>query len=137
MKPKRLEWSEESAPGYDDDEEDQSSTAPVKLEKQYSSLTVSTINRLDERRMPYDLILRLLEKICLEKSTHSRYSAAILVFMPGLNEIRQLNDLLAGHRDFGTQSFRIYPLHSALPSENQTAVFDIPPPGVRKIVICE
>ncbi|EEB87124.1 hypothetical protein MPER_15655, partial [Moniliophthora perniciosa FA553] len=29
----------------------------------------------------------------------------------------------------------VYPLHSALSSENQSAVFDIPPPGIRKIVI--
>lgn len=136
-KPKRLEWSEETAPANDDDEETESSMAPVKLEKQYSALTALTINRLDERRIPYDLILRLLEKICLEDSIHSKHSSAILVFMPGLSEIRILSDLLGGHRDFGTKMFRIYPLHSALPSESQAVVFDIPPPGVRKIVICE
>ncbi|KAG8712172.1 hypothetical protein FRC09_020158, partial [Ceratobasidium sp. 395] len=135
-KPSRLEWSEETAAVEEDDEDgDQPTTAPVKLGKQYSKSTISTIDRLDERRIPYDLILRLLEKICLENSAHSRYSAAVLVFLPGLGEIRQLTDVLGAHREFGSQSFRIYPLHSALPSENQTAVFDIPPPGVRKIVV--
>ncbi|CAE6422967.1 unnamed protein product [Rhizoctonia solani] len=134
-KSKRLEWSEETAPAEDDDEETPTSTAPIKLGKQYASSTISTINNLDERRIPYDLIIRLLEKICLENSKYSNYSAAVLVFLPGLNEIRQLTDTLGAHRDFGTQAFRIYPLHSSLPSESQTAVFEIPPSGVRKIVV--
>jgi ATP-dependent RNA helicase DHX29 len=136
-KPSRIEWSEETAANQEDEEDGEATTAPVKLGKQYSAKTISTVERLDERRIPYELILRLLEKVCLEHSAYSQYSAAVLVFMPGLNEIRQLTDMLGAHREFGTQSFKIYPLHSALPSENQTMVFDIPPPGVRKIVICE
>ncbi|KAF8699515.1 P-loop containing nucleoside triphosphate hydrolase protein, partial [Rhizoctonia solani] len=134
-KSKKLEWSEETAIAEDEDEENLASATPVKLGKQYTPSTISTIVNLDERRIPYDLILRLLEKICLEDSEHSNYSAAVLVFLPGLNEIRQLTDILGAHRDFGTQAFRIYPLHSSLPSESQTAVFEIPPPGIRKIVI--
>jgi ATP-dependent RNA helicase DHX29 len=56
--------------------------------------------------------------------------------MPGMGEIRRLNDLLLEHPCFGlVEDFKIYPLHSTLSSENQSAVFDIPPPGVRKIVI--
>ncbi|KAJ1303899.1 hypothetical protein OPQ81_008311 [Rhizoctonia solani] len=134
-KSKRMEWSEETAPAEDDDDEAPTSAAPVKLGKQYSTSTISTISRLDERRIPYDLILQLLEKICLKNSKYSKYSAAVLVFLPGLNEIRQLIDMLGAHRDFGTQAFRIYPLHSSLPSESQTAVFEIPPPGIGKIVV--
>ncbi|QRV81199.1 Helicase associated domain (HA2) [Ceratobasidium sp. AG-Ba] len=134
-KPNRLEWSEETAPVDEEDEGGESVATPVKLGKQYSKSTVLTIDRLDERRIPYDLIIRLLERICLEDTTHSQYSAAVLVFLPGLGEIRQLTDILGSHREFGSQSFRIYPLHSALPSESQTAVFEIPPPGVRKIVV--
>ncbi|CAE6526638.1 unnamed protein product [Rhizoctonia solani] len=134
-KSKRMEWSEETGPADDDDEETPASAAPIKLGKQYSPSTISTITNLDERRIPYDLILRLLEKICLKDSKHSKYSAAVLMFLPGLNGIRQLTDILGAHRNFGTQAFRIYPLHSSLPSESQIAVFDIPPSGVRNIVI--
>ncbi|KAG9124558.1 hypothetical protein FRC07_011145 [Ceratobasidium sp. 392] len=134
-KANRLEWSEETAAVEEEEEDGEPAAAPVKLGKQYSKSTISTIDRLDERRIPYDLILRLLERICLEDTPHSRYSAAVLVFLPGLGEIRQLTDILGGHREFGNQSFKIYPLHSALPSENQTAAFEIPPPGVRKIVV--
>jgi ATP-dependent RNA helicase DHX29 len=107
----------------------------VKLEKRYSSETATTLNNLDERLIPYDLIIRLLEMICFEDGTYAAFSPAILIFTPGLGEIRRLNDLLTEHRLFGSDQFKIYPLHSTLSSESQGAVFDIPPPGIRKIVI--
>lgn len=108
----------------------------VKLEKKYSPETAATINLFDERLIPYDLILRILERICFDDPSYMSYSAAILIFMPGLAEIRRLNDILVEHATFGAgHSFRIYPLHSTLSSENQSAVFDLPPYGVRKIVI--
>lgn len=109
----------------------------MKLEKRYSPETTTTLNLFDERLIPYDLILRLLEKICLEDTSHSSYSSAILIFMPGLGEIRRLNNMLAEHSIFGSDDFRLYPLHSTLSNENQGAVFDVPPQGVRKIVIGE
>lgn len=107
----------------------------VKLEKRYSAKTTTTINLFDERLVPYDLIVRLLERICFDNTEYGLYSTAILVFMPGMAEIRRLNDLLTEHPSFGNDNFRIYPLHSTLSSENQGAVFDIPPPNIRKIVI--
>jgi ATP-dependent RNA helicase DHX29 len=107
----------------------------VKLEKRYSPSTTTTINLFDERLVPYDLIVRLLERICLEVTEYGVYSAAILIFMPGMGEIRRLNDILTEHPSFGSDDFKIYPLHSTLSSENQGAVFDVPPPNIRKIVI--
>ncbi len=106
------------------------------LGKRYSAATASTINLLDERLVPYDLIMRLLEVICLEASPYQAYSSAILVFMPGMGEIRRLHEHLTDHPAFGSEeAFRIYPLHSTIASEQQAAVFNIPPPGIRKIVI--
>ncbi|KAK0465179.1 P-loop containing nucleoside triphosphate hydrolase protein [Desarmillaria tabescens] len=129
----RVDWSEDLA-GVDDDDSDDVHEN-VKLGKKYSPSTVNTINLLDERLIPYDLILCLLERICFHDAAYMSYSSAILVFMPGIGEIRRLNDLLTEHPYFGSDDFRIYPLHSTLSSENQGAVFDIPPSGVRKIVI--
>lgn len=130
----RIEWSEDVAAGDDDDEGDQQEN--VKLEKRYSPNTASTINTLDERLVPYDLIVRLLEHICFEDLAYANYSQAVLIFMPGMGEIRKLNDLLMEHPQFNSEeTFKIYPLHSMISSEHQGAVFDIPPPGVRKIVI--
>lgn len=131
----KLEWTEETAAG-DDDDDDVGQQENVTLEKRFSSETISTVNLLDERLIPYDLIVRLLEKICFEDPSYESYSSAVLVFMPGMGEIRRLNDVLTEHRSFGSEDrFRIYPLHSTISSEQQGAVFDIPPPGVRKIVI--
>ncbi|KAJ3839808.1 P-loop containing nucleoside triphosphate hydrolase protein [Lentinula raphanica] len=129
----KTDWSEELA--INDDEDSDIPSENVKLEKRYSPNTATTINLFDERLIPYELIVRLLEKICFENNLLSNYSAAILVFMPGLGEIRKLNDILTEHPLFGLDDFKIYPLHSTLSSENQSAVFEIPPPGVRKIVI--
>ncbi|KAJ7597184.1 P-loop containing nucleoside triphosphate hydrolase protein [Mycena floridula] len=128
----RVDWSEDlMAP---DDDEPDAVQESVKLEKRYSSATAATINLFDERLIPYDLIIRLLEKICFEDAAYLPFSAAVLVFMPGLGEIRKLNDLLMEHTAFQNQNqFKIYPLHSSI--ENQGAVFDIPPFGVRKLVI--
>ncbi|KAI0778038.1 P-loop containing nucleoside triphosphate hydrolase protein [Trametes elegans] len=131
----RLEWTEDTAAG-DDDDDDVAQQENVTLEKRYSQETISTVNLLDERLIPYDLIVRLLEKICFEDADYEAYSSAILIFMPGMGEIRRLNDILTEHRSFGAEErFRLYPLHSTISSDQQGAVFDIPPPGVRKIVI--
>ena len=131
-----LEWNEETVAQDDDEESSDPASAPSKFEPRYSQSTVSTVNLLDDRNIPYDLIMMLLEQICFQDQQYLPYSAAILVFMPGLNEIRRLHDMFTEHDVFGNvEYFRVYPLHSTISSENQGAVFDIPPPGVRKIVI--
>ncbi|KAL0951028.1 hypothetical protein HGRIS_007768 [Hohenbuehelia grisea] len=131
----RSEWSEDLIADEEDSDEDAQQKVKVKLEKRYSANTTNTINLFDERLIPYDLIMLLLEKMCFEDVTYQAYSAAILIFMPGLGEIRRMNDILLEHPLFGSPTFKIYPLHSTLSSESQGAVFDVPPPGIRKIVI--
>lgn len=79
-----------------------------------------------------------METICYQREEYIPYSAAILMFMPGINEIRRLHDLLVDHDIFGNAgAFQIHPLHSTISTENQSAVFELPPVGVRKIVIGE
>lgn len=131
----RPEWTEDNAAAEDDDGED-AAVQDVKLEKRYSAKTAATINLLDERQIPYDLILRLLECICFEDDVLRRHSTAILIFMPGMGEIRRMNDVLTEHRRFGSEhEFIIHALHSTVSSENQGAVFDVPRKGIRKVVI--
>lgn len=130
------EWNEDNADPPEDDD-GFVPEGPVLLEKRYSTPTVTTVNLLDERIIPYDLILRMLERLCFEDEAYGPYSAAVLVFLPGINEIRRLHDMLSSHAIFSTDAFRIYPLHSSVSSEGQGAVFEVPPPGVRKIVISE
>ncbi|KAF8844041.1 P-loop containing nucleoside triphosphate hydrolase protein [Paxillus ammoniavirescens] len=136
----RTDWDE---PTFIDEDEDDPLVdgeapvgVPITLAKRYSSHTEKTVELLNERVIPYELILRLLEHLCFEdKSLHS-FSSAVLIFMPGLAEIRRLGDLLSEHPSFGDESwFRVYPLHSMFSSDDQNAVFDTPPAGMRKIVI--
>ncbi|KAH8120418.1 P-loop containing nucleoside triphosphate hydrolase protein [Phellopilus nigrolimitatus] len=131
---KKTEWSEDLVRDEDDDDHEASTGATQFQGQRYSSSTVSTMNLLDDRFIPYDLIIRILETVCGDSSV-VHMSAAFLVFMPGLGEIRRLNDMLSEHPFFGSDAFRVFPLHSMISSENQSAVFDIPPQGVRKIVI--
>lgn len=135
---KQLEWNEDNARADSDSDDEDDARDPAKLAvARYSARTVNTVNLLDSRQIPYDLIVRLLERICFENSALQSFSAATLVFMPGLAEIRKLNDMLQGHSSFGSGEFVVYPLHSTISSEGQSQVFDIPPAGVRKIVICK
>lgn len=133
-KSRKLDWNEDLEVNSDD-EDGPTGEQVVKLEKRYSQRTISTVNLLDERLIPYDLIVRLLQRICFEDRAYVPYSAAILIFMPGMNEIRKLTDMLGSHELFGGDAFRVYPLHSTISTEDQGAVFNIPPAGVRKIVI--
>jgi ATP-dependent RNA helicase DHX29 len=135
---KQLEWTEDNARENDGSPDEGEVADPTKLSAtRYSPRTAETVNLLDSRKIPYDLIIRLLERLCFGDPDMGRFSAATLVFMPGLAEIRKLNDMLQGHPQFATDDFVVYPLHSSISSEGQSAVFQIPPPGVRKIVICK
>ncbi|CEH15826.1 p-loop containing nucleoside triphosphate hydrolase protein [Ceraceosorus bombacis] len=129
--------AEEEAPDLDDDDEQDGPASTMTTEeiKKYRPKTISTLDRMDENVIQHELIITLLERICFEDDTLRPYSPAILIFMPGIADIRKLTDLLNGHRSFGSQSFRIFPLHSTISNEDQGSVFNVPPKGVRKIVI--
>lgn len=99
----------------------------------YSAKTRTTIAQIDEYRIDFDLVTQLLAKIATT-DRFMMYSKAILVFLPGIGEIRQLNDMLVGHPVFASNWY-VYPLHSTIASEDQEAAFLVPPPGTRKIVL--
>lgn len=136
----RTDWDESTVIEEDEDatlvEGESNAKIPISVEKRYSPLTERTVELLDERAIPYDLIVRLLEHLCFKDQSLSSFSSAVLIFMPGLAEIRRMSDRLSEHASFGQESlFRVYPLHSTLSSESQNAVFDVPPAGMKKIVI--
>jgi len=105
----------------------------TKALKGYSARTRNTIAWIDEYRIEFELITQLLIKIATDDRLGA-YSKAILVFLPGIGEIRQLNDLIVGHPLFSSNWY-VYPLHSTIASEDQEAAFLVPPPGIRKIVL--
>ena len=99
----------------------------------YSARTLNTLSQFDEYRIDYDLVTRLLETIA-RGAAYSEYSKAILVFLPGIAEIRRMNDMLVGHPSF-SHGWYIYPLHSTIATDEQEKAFHVPPKGVRKIVL--
>lgn len=123
----------------DDDEVDitepENSSKPelLKTLQQYSPRTRNTLSQMQEYQIDFDLIVQLISKIAAD-SSYVNYSKAILVFLPGIAEIRTLNDMLLGDRFFQT-NWLVYPMHSTIASEDQEAAFLIPPPGHRKIVL--
>ncbi|KAJ5084240.1 Helicase C-terminal [Penicillium alfredii] len=99
----------------------------------YSKQTRETVLKFDEYRMDYQLIKKLLLKIASAPDM-VHYSKAILVFMPGLAEIRRLNDEILSEPQF-QRGWIVHALHSSIASEDQEKAFVVPPEGTRKIVI--
>jgi HrpA-like RNA helicase len=96
----------------------------------YSSSVIQSLSIVDETVINYELLAELLEHICLNKD-----DGAILVFLSGMMEIQNAIDEMRRKEFFQSSAVIIYPLHSALSTSQQTAVFDVPPTGVRKIVV--
>jgi ATP-dependent RNA helicase DHX29 len=99
----------------------------------YSKQTRETVAKFDEYRLDYQLIKRLLLKLATTPEMEY-YSKAVLVFLPGMAEIRRLNDELLSEPVF-QQGWIVHALHSSIASEEQEKAFLIPPEGMRKIVI--
>ncbi|XP_045053038.1 ATP-dependent DNA/RNA helicase DHX36 isoform X2 [Desmodus rotundus] len=100
------------------------------LQQRYSASTVDVIEMMDDDKVDLNLIAALIRYIVLEEE-----DGAILVFLPGWDNISTLHDLLMSQVMFKSEKFLIIPLHSLMPTVNQTQVFKRTPPGVRKIVI--
>ncbi|NXA20103.1 DHX36 helicase, partial [Ibidorhyncha struthersii] len=96
----------------------------------YSASTIDALEMMDDDKVDLDLIAALIRHIVLEEE-----DGAILVFLPGWDNISTLHDLLMSQVMFKSDRFIIIPLHSLMPTVNQTQVFKKTPPGVRKIVI--
>ncbi|KAM0788761.1 hypothetical protein ACM66B_002852 [Microbotryomycetes sp. NB124-2] len=119
----------------DDDEDSDKDSGGLALRGTLSRQTEITLDCMDHHAINFDLIVRLLESLCFSEPSLVQYSAATLVFLPSLESIRRLTDLLEAHRAFGSREFLVLPLHSMLSNENQSLVFNVPRKGVRKIVI--
>ncbi|CEJ92219.1 hypothetical protein VHEMI07880 [[Torrubiella] hemipterigena] len=99
----------------------------------YSQRTRNVLSQMDEYQIDYDLIMQLLIHIS-SATDMAFYSKAILIFLPGIAEIRTLNDLILGDPRF-SKDWLVYPLHSTIATEDQESAFLVPPEGLRKIVL--
>ncbi|KAL8938001.1 MAG: hypothetical protein Q9216_004129 [Gyalolechia sp. 2 TL-2023] len=124
------------AEGSDDDEDsnvEQDTKERHSALAGYSPKTRTTLADLSEYHVNYDLIVTLLETIA-KKPKFVSFSKAILVFLPGLAEIRRLNGMLSGYGTF-SHGWQIHALHSSIAMDEQERAFALPPPGQRKIVL--
>ncbi|KAL9127221.1 MAG: hypothetical protein Q9217_003859 [Psora testacea] len=98
----------------------------------YMPQTKTTLSLLNEYRIPYDLIVKLL--VSIQTGAFAEYSRSVLIFLPGIAEIRRLNEMLTSHHLLIRQ-YEIFALHSAIATEEQERPFLVPPNGMRKIVL--
>lgn len=82
-------------------------------------------------RVDVDLIISLLYKIHCKPQ-----NGAILVFLPGYDEIISLRDRIQEDERFSDGSrYILYLLHSQMQSPDQKRAFKNPGPGIRKIIL--
>jgi hypothetical protein len=105
-----------------------SKTSLRRMYPNYSKNVIDSLAVVDESVINYELIAELLQYICtsLEKG-------AILVFLPGFKEITTAMEAISKLDFFRDSNAIILPLHSTLSNAEQTAIFQRPPEGKRKI----
>ncbi|KFP81578.1 Putative ATP-dependent RNA helicase DHX57, partial [Acanthisitta chloris] len=104
--------------------------------KGVNKTVLKTMSVMDLDKVNLELIEALLEWIVAGR--HSYPPGAVLIFLPGLAEIKMLYERLQSNALFNNRHSKrcvVYPLHSSLSSEEQQSVFLRPPAGVTKIVI--
>ena len=117
----------------DQDASRPSSPSTVPYLEGYSAQTRKRLSSIDEYRIDYDLITKLATAIAT-KPKFAKYSSAMLIFMPGIAEIRRLQNAILSTSTFST-GWDVHMLHSSFSTEDLEAAFAIPLRGRRKIVI--
>ena len=131
---------------------------------EHSDSTLATVKRLEEEGMDYidyGLVVAAILYICTSfasnhPSQHQLHNnndtnnrsrsadyevdvdnGAILVFLPGWEDINRLLSDLRSHPHFASNAshYSILPLHGSIPSTEQRRIFAKPVAGVRKIVL--
>lgn len=108
-----------------------SSRAPTPVQREHSRDT-------DDLELPIPLIALTIAHV-LKQSDDGH----VLVFLPGWDEISSVRRCLVENDrskqlgfDFGdTNKFSIHLLHSTIPVAEQQAIFEPPPPGVRRVIL--
>ncbi|KAF9931340.1 hypothetical protein BGZ67_005385 [Mortierella alpina] len=86
-------------------------------------------------RIDYDLVVASVSDILKRKEPAGSVDGAILIFMPGVMEIKKCIDALSMFSRTVSQTLDIMPLHAALTPKEQNSIFAPVRKGVRKIVV--
>jgi ATP-dependent RNA helicase DHX36 len=101
-----------------------------KLKANCSADTMNCLEIIDESMLNTQLIIQLIVHISLHCA-----EGAMLIFVSGIADIRNLIDEMRVCRELNDLPTKIFPLHSSLSSQEQSKVFQIYSKGVRKIVV--
>ncbi|KAF9926297.1 hypothetical protein FBU30_004105 [Linnemannia zychae] len=116
------EWEKTKAE-YEKEGLDEETIAKVKTMELYAE------------RIDYDLIVASVADILKRKEPPGSVDGAILIFLPGVMEIKKAIDALTLFSRTVPQTLDIIPLHAALTPKEQSSVFAPVRKGVRKIVV--
>ncbi|CAN0108800.1 unnamed protein product, partial [Scytosiphon promiscuus] len=100
----------------------------AELRGRYSQRTLESMAMYDESEVPLDVIVDLVQHVHAYEG-----DGAILIFLSGWEEISAVHDKLEMLPQ--ARAWRLYALHSQMPTSQQRDVFLRPPRGTRKIVI--
>ncbi|KAJ3020558.1 UNVERIFIED_CONTAM: hypothetical protein HDU68_010116 [Siphonaria sp. JEL0065] len=120
------------------EESDDEATYYCDSASEYSKTTMDTLKKMDLTRIDLDLVETLVRNLVESNaSVGDVNNESILVFLPGLAEIRKLYDRLTSEaiRENRKAKMLVLPLHSVLSAAEQAAVFKPAPRGVRKVVL--
>lgn len=111
----------------------------------YKMATRRSMDRVNEEVINYDLLEDVLNLILCRPDHNDTLlppdgadfsKGSVLVFLPGLGEIRAMTERLQGNRNFrDSKRFEIIPMHSTLSSKDQRRAFLPAQAGCRKIIL--
>lgn len=123
--------------GYNPDEETEfqsmlaSHIRQLERERTYPPQVINELRKPESEELNLDLIEALLLYICQT----DKNNGAVLIFVPGWDQISKLHNQLKDSGKFNLSNYSIIPLHSLMPTVNQREVFSRPTSGRRKIII--
>ncbi|KAM7399989.1 hypothetical protein PAMA_004604 [Pampus argenteus] len=97
---------------------------------EYTAETKRSMAQINEKETSFELVEALLKYI-----ETLQVSGAVLVFLPGWNLIYSMQRHLETNPHFTSNRYRILPLHSQIPREEQRRVFEPVPDNIRKVIL--
>ncbi|XP_012707270.2 3'-5' RNA helicase YTHDC2 isoform X1 [Fundulus heteroclitus] len=107
--------------------------SPTELSSEEQELLNQYHHSFDDQQVDLDLIMMLLHNICTTTN-----EGAVLIFLPGYDEIVSLRDrILFDDKRFSThsESYQVFTLHSDMQTLDQKRAMKPTPFGVRKIIL--
>ncbi|KAI8603081.1 P-loop containing nucleoside triphosphate hydrolase protein [Dissophora ornata] len=103
----------------------------------YDEETIAKVRTMEAyaERIDYELIVASVGDILKRKEPAGSVDGAILIFLPGVMEIKKCIDSLTVFSRTVPQTLDIMPLHAALTPKEQSSIFAPVRKGVRKIVV--